>query len=174
MDAHQKTIMAAVLIIIGLTAGFLLGRGIERGELPLAGRTLLPVQGTSPQTVTLPPANGMMFVEANAIAVNDQQPGLQVMVSMVALGQGGWVVIHESEDGKPGRILGAKRFDAGSGMTGSVELLRPTEEGKVYFAMPHADDGDRQFDHMKDMPLEDPQGNIVLMRFVAASQPVQQ
>ncbi len=91
---------------------------------------------------------------------------------MVAFAVDGWVAIHEESDGKPGRILGARRFGIGINQSGSVELLRPTQEGKVYFAMLHADDGDRQFDHTKDLPLADPQGNVILMRFVAAASPV--
>ena len=169
MDAYQSTIAAAVLVIAGLTIGFLLGRD-GSGALPLAGMTPASTPTPSPRAATPPPADSLLLSGPNAIAVNDQKPGLQVGVSMVVLSQDGWVVIHESEDGKPGRILGAKRFSVGTGLPGTVELLRPTEEGKVYFAMLHADDGDRQFDHAKDLPVKDPQGNAILMRFVASSQ----
>ncbi|MDP3727178.1 MAG: hypothetical protein Q8R35_00905 [bacterium] len=162
MDTHQKVITAAVLLIVGLAGGFWLGRGATMPDLARwdAG---------TPTPAATPPAQGSVLVGANGIAVSDQAPGLSVAISMVALSRDGWVVIHESEEGKPGRILGAKRFDVGTGMTGNVELLRPTAEGQVYFAMLHADDGDRQFDHAKDLPLQDPAGNIVLMRFVTAA-----
>lgn len=105
----------------------------------------------------------------NAIAVNDQPPGMAVAISFVTFAHDGWVVIHEDRDNKPGNILGARRFNAGERQSGSVELLRATESEKVYYAMLHSDDGDRQFALEKDLPITDPHGNIIMMRFIAAS-----
>ncbi|MBI4132296.1 MAG: hypothetical protein HY474_01555 [Candidatus Sungbacteria bacterium] len=163
MDPYQKMAAAAVFIIIGLAGGFWLGR---TAGLPTEQSLSRTTPAPSASLEIPPPSTGSMLAGANAIAVNDQPPGLTVVVSLVALERDGWMVIHESDGGGPGRILGAKRFDAGQG-SGTAELLRPTEEGRVYFAMLHADDGDRQFNHIKDLPLEDPQGNVILIRFVA-------
>lgn len=160
-DTHQRAIAAFVLLAIGGVAGFWLGR---------SGGSSAPSPVTAAPAAT-PPAAGTVLAGGNAVAVNDQPPGLTVSLGMVAITRDGWVVIHAAEDGAPGRILGARRFDAGSVETGSVELLRPTEEGRVYFAMLHADNGDRQFDHTKDLPLTDAGGNVILMRFVASTQP---
>lgn len=176
MDIYQKTILAAVLIIIGLSGGFWLGGGMREGGTAAPRST--PPSINSGQA-TLPPPSGELLTPlnlgtaslgGNAVLLNDQPPGTSVALGMVTLAMNGWVVIHEEENGKPGRILGARRFDAGMNRSGNVELLRPTEEGKVYFAMLHADDGDRQFDHTKDLPLQDPKGNAILMRFVTAAE----
>lgn len=168
MDRHQQVIVSTLLLIIGGAIGFAAGRVAERGSLP---------QWKAPEFLSpaSPPASpaGIAPVGGNAIAVGDQAPGATVTVSFVTLAGNGWVVIHEERDGAPGAILGARRFDAGSGQSGTVELLRPTEEGKVYFAMLHADDGDRQFDHTKDLPIRDPQRNAILMRFVATASPAE-
>ena len=40
--------------------------------------------------------------------------------------------------------------------------------------MLHADDGDRQYDHTKDLPITDPQGNVIMMRFIATVIPTEQ
>lgn len=168
-DRHQQITAVAVLLIAGGVIGFWLGRSAERGALPEVGQFLPPAPGaTSP-----PPAQGTLPAGGNAIAVNDQPPGSKVAIPLLTLARDGWVVVHEEAGGWPGAILGAQRFNAGANQSGSVELLRPTEEGKVYFAMLHADDGDRQFDHTKDLPIQDPQGNTILMRFVAAAGPAE-
>lgn len=168
MDTYQKTISIALIIIIAGTAGFWLGRAAERGTLGAALKYVQPAPIGEEVNVS-----GAMLIGGNAIAVNDQAPGLKVEVATVTLAQDGWVAIHEVLNGQAGNILGARRFSTGANQTGAVELLRPTEEGKVYFAMLHSDDGDRQFDHTKDLAITDPQGNIILMRFVAAAGPLE-
>lgn len=168
MDAHQKAVTAAVLLIIGLAVGFWLGRTAERGMLPQVGQLVPP---PAPGATGPPPTQGAVFIGGNAIAVNDQPPGMKVAIAMVAFARDGWVVIHEDSDGKPGRILGAQRFGAGPNQSGSVDLLRPIEGGRFYFAMLHSDDGDRQFDHTKDLPVTNPEGNAILMRFVTTTEP---
>lgn len=163
----QIVIAVAVIVILGGIAGFLAGRGAERGP------TLFWAPEEESGMEALPPggALGTITLDGNAVAVNDQTPGLQVAVAMVTLARDGWVVIHEDHDGKPGNILGAQRFNAGANQSGMVDLLRATEKEKVYYAILHNDDGDRAFDHAKDLPLTDPQGNVILMRFVVTSEP---
>lgn len=166
MDKIQLITVAVVVFILGGSAGFLIGRSAERGPA---------LFGTWPESAgesaPAPGALSTLTLGGNAIAVNDQQPGLSVAVALVTLARDGWVVVHEDRDGKPGSILGAQRFNAGANQSGSVDLLRATEEGKVYYAMLHSDDGDRAFDHTKDLPITDPQGNVILMRFVVTTEP---
>ena len=162
LDKSQAIIAAAVLIILSGGIGFWLGRSAERGEFP---GLIRPETGEEPG----PDISGVILTGGNAIAVNDQPPGMNVAAALVTLAQDGWVVIHEDADGQPGRILGAQLFNAGQSQSGTVELLRGTEEGRVYYAMLHSDDGDRQFDHTKDLTIRDPQGNIIHMRFVATA-----
>jgi hypothetical protein len=102
----------------------------------------------------------------NAVYVQDQAPGDRVFVSSVVFAASGWVVIHEGQNGVPGNILGAARFDTG-GHTGEVELLRGTVDGGVYYAMLHTDNGDRTFDLKNDTPIRDDTGDPVMMRFAA-------
>jgi hypothetical protein len=167
MDQYQKIIASALLIILGGTFGFLLGRSAAPGTLPR-----IAAFSPSARDATAPEAHAVTS-GTNAVAVSDQPPGSMVTVASATFSQNGWVVIHEERDGAPGAILGARRFDGGENQSGTVELLRPTQEGRVYFAMLHADDGDRSFDHAKDLPLKDPQGNLILMRFVTAARPGQ-
>ncbi|MBI2096779.1 MAG: hypothetical protein HYT40_01310 [Candidatus Sungbacteria bacterium] len=112
-----------------------------------------------------------LILGSNAIAVENQKAGDRVEVSGVTFGaDGGWVAIHEDREGKPGNILGARIFPGGETRNGFVELLRPTVNG-VYYAMLHRDDGDRQFDYLKDTPLTNSAGNVIMVRFVVSENP---
>ena len=162
-DRSRIAIGAVILVAIAGAIGFWIG-----------WQSSQPPASTPPADVTSgvsPLAAGALISGEHAIAVSDQAPGMRVNISFVTLAEHGWVAIHDDVGGRPGPILGAQRFDAGQNQSGAVELLRGTEEGRVYYAMLHRDDGDRQFDHTKDLPVTDGQGNVVLMRFVATSQP---
>lgn len=111
-------------------------------------------------------ASSGMIVGENAITVLDQPPGDVVVVSMVALKKAGWVVIHKDANGAPGQIIGASRFEAGTG-TGTVGLFEPMEARKVYYAMLHADSGIELFNPAEDTPLTDENDNILMMPFTA-------
>lgn len=156
----------AIIVIAALLIGG--GLGYEMGR---RGKQDVSDKGGNGLTGEVPDVSGAVLPGGNAIAVNDQASGSNVEVSFITLARDGWVVIHEERDGKPGNILGALRFNAGESQKGVVELLRPTVEGKTYFAMIHLDDGDRQFDHTKDLPVTDQQGNVIMMRFVASEKP---
>lgn len=109
---------------------------------------------------------GVSVPGTNAVAVEDQLAGNTVEVTMVTLSAAGWVVIHEDNNGVPGRVLGAHRYDPGLYLA-EVELLRDTEVGNTYYAMLHTDDGDKQFDLSKDLPMLGADGKVIMDSFVA-------
>lgn len=127
-------------------------------------------QTPSSQTSSEPtPAAGMAASSGkNSVNVPDQLAGRMVKVASVSLEKTGWIVIHEEREGIPGNILGARRFSAGSG-SGDIELLRATNEGKVYYAMVHSDDGDSAFDFKKDVPLSDASEAPIMVKFKVSS-----
>ena len=157
-DKNQFIIGAVVLVVLAGVIGFWLGwTAAQRsgGE-----RRVGEGDGVDFSNVVL---------GGNSVLVNDQAAGKMVRVVTLNLAQDGWVAIHEDRDGKPANILGAQWFPAGQGQSGSVDLLRSSENGKVYYAMLHSDDGDRKFDHTKDLPLADPQGSPIMVRFLATT-----
>lgn len=110
-----------------------------------------------------------MRIGENALVALEQKPGMTVVVSLVALGETGWVVIHDSDDGLPGRILGARRLQAGEHSLVTVELLRGTEEGHSYIAMLHSDDGDGEFNNKTDLPIMGFDDSPIMMEFSASN-----
>jgi hypothetical protein len=93
------------------------------------------------------------LIAANILMIEDQPAGLEVFVKKIDLPKSGWLAIREDNGkGEPGNILGAQLFDPGM-TSGKVELLRNTEEGKIYYAMILSDNGDRAFIPKMDLPV---------------------
>lgn len=104
-----------------------------------------------------------------SVSVSNQSAGITVSVDSVTLAASSWVAIHENEGGQPGNILGAQRFDAGE-HTGTVDLLRGTVPGGLYFAMIHRDNGDGAFSPASDVPVSGSDGNIIMATFAALNE----
>lgn len=101
----------------------------------------------------------------NSVTVSDQLAGFTANIDTVTLAQDGWIVVQEDVDGEPLYLLGASRRSAGTHDNVSVELLRNTEEGNLYYAVIYTDDGDRQFDNKKDFPVTNKDGNPIMGAF---------
>jgi hypothetical protein len=89
--------------------------------------------------------NQVPVTAANLLEVSDQLAGSRVTLDRVVLKNEGWVAIHDSDNGAPGRILGAALTAAGTQEAVIVDLVRATEAGKSYIAMLHTSNGDREF-----------------------------
>ncbi len=103
-------------------------------------------------------------VDGYSLSVIDQSSGNVVHVSQAVLAQEAWVAIREDMNGGLGNILGAHWYPTGT-HTGSVELLRGTGSGSTYYAVVYVDDGDKIFDHKKDVLLTDKKGQIFATKF---------
>ena len=111
-------------------------------------------------------AEAVIVSGTNAIEVNDQRAGDKVEITMATLSKAGWVVVHEDDNGAAGKVLGARRYEPGIYLA-EVELLRSTESGKIYYAMLHIDDGDKEFNLGKDAPMKGEDGVVVMDSFKA-------
>lgn len=110
---------------------------------------------------------GKVFFDKNIVEVADQGAGATVVIALTTLDADAWVAIHDDENGTPGRILGARRLPAGTN-SGEIELLRDTLPGHLYFAVIHDDDGDKKFDHTRDLPKKNSLGRIIMAGFKTA------
>lgn len=107
---------------------------------------------------------------AQALAIQDQPAGGSVMVASASLTQNGWIVVHEEIlDGVIGNALGATRKDAGAYTNVTVELLRPTEAGRRYWATIYTDNGDKIFSLRDDMPVVGTSQELLLAEFTATT-----
>jgi hypothetical protein len=104
----------------------------------------------------------------NTIQVGAQQAGTPVRIASVQLDAGeagGWVVVHEVQDGVIGNALGAIRKDSGLHTDVVVQLLRETVSGGTYAVVLYTDNGDRQFSLTSDTPLTDAEGTFDMSIF---------
>lgn len=161
-------------LVAGLIIGFIIGalavdKGIilQKTVLDEEGDTMVATSTVTKTTSLDKETTGVVLPGTNTLDVADQTSGMLVTISTVTLNEQGWVAIHEDSDGNPGRILGAALVFAGERNNVPVELLRATEAGKTYYAMLHADDGDKSFDIGKDLPIKDSSGNVVMVKFTA-------
>lgn len=116
------------------------------------------------------PTNGEinpLRIEENAIYAPDQKPGSEVVIGLATFKDGGYVVVHEESEGKPGSIVGTTTLlDAGSHNNIDVTLSRPSVNGEGLFAMLHKDNGDGTFNAADDTPINGSDGNVIMMRFL--------
>src|SRR3989344_2021930 len=168
MSSRQKMILSFV-------AGLIVGSGgawlrLERGWSALVASPSQEEQaspeGEGVADISGTAADGVAAAGGESVEAADQPAGQKVVVTNVALPQGGWVVVHEEQNGAPSLVLGAQRFPSGTTVTGEVELLRGTTAGNVYYVMLHADNGG-DFDLHDDKPLLSEEGKFVMAMFKA-------
>lgn len=138
----------------------------SRGEITAAE------EGSEGAESALAQISGPLSTGMQAVSADDQPAGNTVSV-IVKTGKDAWVAVHEDTGGKPGNILGARLFTTGTA-AGRIELLRRLMAGRKYYAMLHADDGDRLFDHTKDLPFVSSAGGAIADDFLATDAPAAQ
>ena len=158
MDQNQgirtwQWVVTVIVIIILIVLGYYLFKGNGSST----------VSTDTPTTDTMTDAN-----EINRVVIADQYPGNVVYVSSAQFANGGWVTIHKDTAGTPGAIIGSLYFDKGIS-PGKVVLSEKTVDGGTYYAMIHADDGDKKFDDKKDLPLKNSKGDIIMKVFKATT-----
>lgn len=91
-----------------------------------------------------------------SLVVADQAAGSVVAIDSVTFPtEEGWVVVRDYENGNPGSVLGAARYEVEVGLVPSdVRLLRATESGSTYQVTFYSESGDQVFDLADDQPIE--------------------
>ncbi|MBI5655104.1 hypothetical protein HZC53_05650 [Candidatus Uhrbacteria bacterium] len=114
----------------------------------------------------VPGAPEVMSNQNSYIEVKDQPAGIEVKLDYVLLQKQGFVVIHEDKDGMPGAIIGSSELLNAGEMRETFVKVK-TQTGKTYWAMLHADNGDKKFDAKTDAPVKDSKDAIVMAKFKA-------
>lgn len=164
-------LVGVIFFIIGAVAGFGIGRFSQSSQTgsDASSDPSMKYDGEDRSVEEVPPPSSSSSdtsTTSNSLAVADQSAGKNVVVGKVSVATAGWIVIHEDRAGKPGNILGALRVDPGTHSGLTVELLRDTSAGQVYYAMLHSDNGDKKFDHAVDLPVQE-NGSPVMTKFMA-------
>lgn len=170
----QLVVMLVIGIAIGVIGANLAGQGGEElrdsssnvaetestpADMP-SENTKTTDTSSAPQEVELPGIDRVPKNSRPGLTVLDQPAGAQVAVSGLTFDSPAWVAVYDNRGGKPGWILGAKRFLPGD-VAGIVPLLRATVSGETYYAVIHGDDGDLTFDKRKD-PAPAPDSALIV------------
>lgn len=116
----------------------------------------------------------LALVGDNAINIANQQAGNEIQVDFAIIEDGGYVVIHEDNVGKPGTIVGNSDYLAPGRSDGvSISLKKASQDGETLYAMLHNDDGNERFQAASDLPIRDEQGNVIVMPFKIGDQEVE-
>jgi predicted ribosomally synthesized peptide with SipW-like signal peptide len=92
-----------------------------------------------------------MATEASVNFEDQESDGSSVLVDSVTLPDGGYVVIHASDDGAPGDVLGNSPYlSAGTSSDVTVSLDPPISSSQELIAMAHMDDGDQEYEFPGD------------------------
>lgn len=102
----------------------------------------------------------------NNLVINDQNPdSVAVLVARASLDVPGYVVIHDNDNGNPGKIIGVSKLLTPDEYT-NLSVIAPLKPGNVYFGMLHADDGNGLYDVKTDVVhLQDASGKEIMPMF---------
>lgn len=100
----------------------------------------------------------------NLIEVKDQKSGDEAMIDAVSIEKKGYIVVHEDNDEKVGKIVGHSDL-LNAGETKSVTFTMKIHAGLSHWAMLHIDNGDGTFDEKQDLPLKDENGEFIMKSF---------
>lgn len=152
----KPLIVILVILLVSVAGYFAFVRGPAVEEEPIKQ---VPISDSGDEAAPL-------LVGNNAIYVSDVKPAASVKVGFATLAGGGYVVIHEDGEGKPGAILGSSDIlPQGESRNFEATLSRESVDAETLYAMLHSDNGDGTFNPSDDPPIKDDQGNIILMKF---------
>lgn len=176
-SSKRERLKIVVLLLIGFIIGFAthaftsVNSAVETETPAVEESESATTTPQSEEEETVTPVGTPVDAKANSgssngysLSVIDQTAGNVVHVSQIVTEEEAWVAIREDINGGLGNILGAARYAAGT-HTGSVELLRGTEEDVMYYAVIYIDDGDKSFDHQKDVLLTDVEDKVFATKF---------
>ena len=146
MEQNNKIwlwILAVVVVIGGI-------------YLALRGRN------SNPDTLEAPQAQGQVD---NALSISAQEPtNLGAIIDSVSLREPGFIIIHENQNGAPGKIIAQSQLLT-AGARQDVNIIASLTPGNTYWAMLHKDDGNGTFDAQYDLPAQNAAGQIINVSF---------
>jgi uncharacterized protein YxeA len=112
--------------------------------------------------------NNVVVGDNNSLAIGDQEIAmLSVFVDSASTKVPAFVVIHEDLNGSAGSIIANSQLLA-PGSYEKISFVAKLTEGKTYWAMLHADNGNGSFNATNDTDtLKSNDGKEVLVKFMA-------
>lgn len=172
MNKNTTIIAIVAVIIIGLAVWYFSLSNPE-AQIPVTSNDTVEEGSVVHNLPTDGQNTGFAKLGSNAIYVAEQRPGKVIVINIVNLEFPGYVVIHESKDGKPGAVIGASPLISGlEGKNLKITLNREVKDGEELMAMLHSEKSGSGFDATVDIPVLDSLSNAMGMIFqISASAP---
>lgn len=140
-------LIVGIVVVILVTVTF----AIVRNRLPQFGQIGRAAPTPTPTTA--------VEERKDTISVSAHTPAKTAVIDKVTLGKSGFIIIHESQNGQIGGILGASGLlKEGTHENIVIELTRKTVDRENLFAMIHTDNGDGNFDPSIDESAKEESG----------------
>ena len=156
---NKKVIYLIIGIIVVVVALFAFNKFLKKEVIE------------EPLIVEIPVEIPVEIISVNNLVVPNQAPGTEIFIERVLLktdGNGGFVIIHRTEDNNAGEIVGVSNYIE-PGITDNVTTLlndgETVEIDEVLIAILHGDDGDGVWNSETDTPLTDDEGSIIQVTF---------
>lgn len=119
------------------------------------------------------PQGGLLKNTGPALVVNSQKPGTSVTVDSVTMKAKGFLVVHQDDNGSPGKIIGVSGLlPEGENKNIVINFAQATRDGQTLFVMAHVDgdqNGAFQFPG-PDIPANDEAGQMIVARVSIAGE----
>lgn len=121
----------------------------------------------SQTTERITKANEMIKSGGNSVYIEDQPSGQSnVVVGFTVLTEPGFVVIHEDNNGVPGKVIGSSDLINGRVEQLSIPISDPLVSDHVYYAILHKDNSNGIFLETEDGFMDDKDQTVVMMSFL--------
>ena len=149
---NKQTSIALIIIVLALAIVGIMA--LQKKSIPATNQNTNTSQNMG--------SMGMM-VDNNSIAVGAQGENNMLTASMLVITDPGFVVVHEDNNGQPGKVIGVSRL-VGPGMVHNVgiTLSRTAVKGEKLYVMLHKDNGDKTYTDV-DSPIVGKTGDPIMM-----------
>ena len=164
-----KTWLFFFVIMIVLVIGAILQASIDSGPFVTVHEgTSSSLLSSSEMTDRQKNAEGMAAKGGNTIYIENQKAGQSIVsIGFALFADSGFVVIHEDENGVPGKIIGSSALIRKRENQFTIQTSIRLKKDQMYYAALHRDNGDETFKDADDGFLNDADSDVALMSFLA-------
>lgn len=164
-----KTWLFFFVVIVVLVIGAMLQLSIDSSSSKVvpAGSSS-EIRSSSNMTDRQKNAENMAAKGGNTVYLENQTAGQStVKIGFAMFADSGFVVIHEDNNGTPGKIIGSSALIRKRADQIMIQISPPLKKDQVYYAALHRDNGDATFKETDNRFLDDTDGDVTLMSFLA-------
>lgn len=160
---NKNVIIVAILVVLVGAGIYWYSRGISQKQESTttneSGYNTTGMMGNKENGGEM--GGGMMASGGNSIQLDESNK--KSILAMITLEKPGFMVTHDQDNGKAGKILYASSL-LSKGQNTIVAVTVDMKKGQTYYLMLHYDNGDEKFNAMDDKPVTGNNGSPVMVK----------